>query len=734
MGSTLVETININAKDFTEHFLTCSTCINQYSSDSHEHQPKLLPCSHTVCRQCLERIVSSQPRSDAIKCPICREHILLPRGGVTSFPPSFLVNQLLDLMVSQRRDVIPKCESHTNEELLFCETCDKIFCQLCDQHQISAEHTVVPFSLAIKRMNEILSFKASKTTSCLDHALELVNSEILRLDSSMEKAAEAINRSFSEIKTYVENRRHNLLQSLKTTRDYKQKVLNDQLNVILNEKAKIEQECATFQQASDIHVLTQRIQKLNDRIERMSLLGEPRENSFMTFEFRHNHALQDLARSLNSVGRIRVSSTYPPLCRAKIEPPVANLQCAIHIETVDYNGNVRMDGGDPLTVNIWDPYGKLCEYDLHDKQCGTYTIIFRPLISGHHKIDIRIFDRPISGSPFLVDVTKHNNPLWSFGKRGRGDNELSMPVSVIVDDCNEREQVYVLDPGNSRIKCLTIDGKFVEHLATNSLVEATSTGLAYRSSTSTFYLLDWKSKFITEFTINNRQSSSTPLDSTQVSVIHQITCSSFNEPVQIALFEQHTNAVLVCDNNTLLIIDNRTGELINKIDTRSFGIKTIKAFTTGLQDEIIIGDHRIHILSYDGKYLRQISSINQQQIVDVDIHITHEPPDLIASHHSKQSTLSSIHQHSKSVNNLQTTKGGFYTALCVDKNGLLLAGKCEKDGNAHIEIYDAQGHLLRIIDSYNQRLRRPCSLATTNDGCVFCVDLTTDSVRKYRYA
>jgi hypothetical protein len=119
-------------------------------------------------------------------------------------------------------------------------------------------------------MNEILSFKASKSkrieifenlylylfyfrlaTSCLDHALELVNNEILRLDSSMEKAgklelkmielyliiiclAEAINRSFNEIKSYVENRRHNLLQSLKTTKDYKLKVLNDQLNLILS--------------------------------------------------------------------------------------------------------------------------------------------------------------------------------------------------------------------------------------------------------------------------------------------------------------------------------------------------------------------------------------------------------------------------------------------------------------------------------------------------------------------
>ena len=39
-----------------------------------------------------------------------------------------------------------------------------------------------------------------------------------------------------------------------------------------------------------------------------------------------------------------------------------------------------------------------------------------------------------------------------------------MPVSVVVDDSNEREHIYILDPGNSRIKCLTTDGKFIEHL------------------------------------------------------------------------------------------------------------------------------------------------------------------------------------------------------------------------------------------------------------------------------
>ena len=56
------------------------------------------------------------------------------------------------------------------------------------------------------------------------------------------------------------------------------------------------------------------------------------------------------------------------------------------------------------------------------------------------------------------------------GKCGRGENELSMPVKVIVDDSTEREQVYVLDPGNSRIKCLSSEGKFINHLGKLTLI------------------------------------------------------------------------------------------------------------------------------------------------------------------------------------------------------------------------------------------------------------------------
>ena len=131
-SSTLVETVSINYEDFTEGFLTCSTCLCTY--DNNDHYPKLLHCSHTVCKSCLEKIASLPGVREAgfFRCPICRETITLPRGGILTLPPSFLVNQLLDLMSSQRREVIPKCSTHNQQELLFCESCDVVFCNVCE--------------------------------------------------------------------------------------------------------------------------------------------------------------------------------------------------------------------------------------------------------------------------------------------------------------------------------------------------------------------------------------------------------------------------------------------------------------------------------------------------------------------------------------------------------------------------------------------------------------------------
>ena len=108
MSSTLVETVSINYDDFSDSFLTCGTCLCVY--DGLQRVPKLLACSHTVCQSCLEHILDAQLRGSSssasngpsgtaaaagsFRCPICRETITVPRGGVAAFPPSFIVNQV----------------------------------------------------------------------------------------------------------------------------------------------------------------------------------------------------------------------------------------------------------------------------------------------------------------------------------------------------------------------------------------------------------------------------------------------------------------------------------------------------------------------------------------------------------------------------------------------------------------------------------------------------------------
>lgn len=262
---------------------------------------------------------------------------------------------------------------------------------------------------------------------------------------------------------------------------------------------------------------------------------------------------------------------------------------------------------------------------------------------------------------------------------------------------------------------------FIEE--TDCSIENSTTGLAYRQSDSTFFLVDWKRKSIEEFSFPSNKFSTN-----EMKFQRQINPDFLVEPISVALFNLHSNSLLVCDNNILFIIDQQTGKLIRRIDPNFYSIKTIKSFAVGLNDEIFIADHRIHSISYEGKYLRQI--VPDQTENFGDFHFSNTPPDLIASHQR----LNCLESHEKlTERTISSNKRGFYTALTVDRNGLLLAGKCRRDGTALIEIYDQQDNLLRIIDSHSQILRRPCSLATTNDGCLFCLDFTSNTVRKYRY-
>ena len=246
--STLVETVNINFEEFSDSFLTCTTCLNRY--DPSEHAPKLLSCSHTICHTCLGRIAENAAgrTPPTFRCPICRCSIVIPRGGIAALPPSFLVNQLLDLMASQHREVIPKCTNHQSEELLLCESCDTVFCTRCSQpkqvesKQVICHHdaTVVPFSIALKRMSKIMLYKAQSCFQRLEAGEQAILKECQNLDASFTVTKAAINKSMESIYALIEKHRTFLISSLENLRDQKKGVLQEQLEILKDEKRKIE--------------------------------------------------------------------------------------------------------------------------------------------------------------------------------------------------------------------------------------------------------------------------------------------------------------------------------------------------------------------------------------------------------------------------------------------------------------------------------------------------------------
>ena len=77
-----------NASQCIAKVLECSVCYEQMM------QPKMLPCQHTFCLSCLDKIANHDLKK--ISCAICRSQHNLPIGGVMEFPNNLTLASLID--------------------------------------------------------------------------------------------------------------------------------------------------------------------------------------------------------------------------------------------------------------------------------------------------------------------------------------------------------------------------------------------------------------------------------------------------------------------------------------------------------------------------------------------------------------------------------------------------------------------------------------------------------------
>ena len=120
--------------------LECGICLDQYKD------PKLLPCFHVFCKQCLERLVQKRGGQSVLQCPNCRRTTALPLLGVSGLQSDFHANHLFEIQDTLAKVKEPqkieceKCKKSTATR--FCRDCGKFICDKCtEMHQTWEEYS-----------------------------------------------------------------------------------------------------------------------------------------------------------------------------------------------------------------------------------------------------------------------------------------------------------------------------------------------------------------------------------------------------------------------------------------------------------------------------------------------------------------------------------------------------------------------------------------------------------------
>lgn len=551
---------------------------------------------------------------------------------------------------------------------------------------------MIPFSIAIKRLSEILLYKAQQCVQKLNESADNVLNEMRKLDQNSEHAFEDINRTFQEIINIVDRRRQELLSYAKKIREDKRNVLAEQMNIIETEKAKVETECCGLQYQVEVRNISKKISDLNQKLDSVTTLLEPRENCFIRYEHLHNTAVNDVQECVNNFGTIRTSKTFPSLCTASVSKCSAHLRSVAHITAYDYNGLRQKFGGDPVSAEL-----KLVSDNTNvstrivDNRDGTYEAHFTPPKSGLYSLKISIFGRPIKDYPIELEASDHINPLCIYGCRGSDQHQFVQPVGLAISHKDGR--VYVLDTGNGRIKillqndCINSPFSFVKHIEGHGLDNRAGTGIALTATSETILVTNWRNRNVTELTLDGQ-------------FVRHFSHRDFVEPTSVDV-----NA-----NGDIIVADNGSHSVflfypVGKLNTKITGIPSnlskqsdakaaeplgvIGAICFDPEGNIYVADSRILVFDSCGRFKRQIYPEGKNK--------------------------------------------GQYCGITVDKKHNLLATRVEKS-KSFIQVFDLESAQLKFcIDSSDAKLKRPTSLVTTDDQHVIVVDLGNDCIKKYRY-
>ena len=109
--------------------ITCPFCQKQFCD------PKILPCLHCYCKECVRQLVLQTGSNRPFKCPECGRGTILPQDDPDQLPTAFFINRVKELRT--------KMEKAQGKVEVMCGMCSRAkseaFCHQCAEEFICSD-------------------------------------------------------------------------------------------------------------------------------------------------------------------------------------------------------------------------------------------------------------------------------------------------------------------------------------------------------------------------------------------------------------------------------------------------------------------------------------------------------------------------------------------------------------------------------------------------------------------
>ncbi|XP_077862300.1 tripartite motif-containing protein 2-like [Saccoglossus kowalevskii] len=748
-------TVKSVLKEIGDDHLSCSICLEFYKN------PKILPCLHTFCEQCLVDLKAKS--GGVLNCPACRIQCDTP---IQDVKPNFFVTSLLDTVQKKRQ--------LTSDKPLMCETCqEKIATHRCvDCPQFCCNvcviaHERIP-ALQSHKVLTIEEYKAGETwrhqmvqskVFCSEHKgshLEFYCDTCqvpvcLKCTIVNHRVPEHAHRNLQEVveeyKTQLKGQLEQLKQKEKQLK--KEKATAEATREKIGEKCEVEKKKVTKRATEIMKKVTSEKNKLidalnenyrQDRKDAEVAVDEvelKHVNTVSTYDYletlmHHGNAVHLLSMRTENTNRIAElvamktkqftynavefnqgidltayallgvvkSEACPSKCTVENIPKqlLRGESINLLITTRDSRGRKIIPCQD-IKVKMRNPDASWEDIDVTDNNDGTCQVMIKGKMEGEHQVTMTIDNQHLSGSPLHIPVISGLVQTVE-----TPDSERLSGITI-----NKHGDFVTGDPGNNRVTIHDRDGNYKQSFTfTDQLAKPFRPQDVAISDRNEYFMTD----------VNNKQ---VVVSDENGKLIRKFRTSEVNNPGGIAI-NPVTKNVYVSDENYIGKY-TQDGKYINSIDIQLKRIKRIHFLNVAINSHGVVYvtiNEFIQVFSKEDVFMYKIS-LTQGLLNGVAI----DKNDCLYILGSNK--ITKYDRYMGLVQTVETPDSERLSGITINKHGDFVTAD---PGNNRVTIHDRDGNYKQSF-TFTDQLAKPFGpqdVAISDDNEYFMTDKNNKQV------